>query len=274
MQVDDAKVFEIMGTDGVMDCLPDTDLAQLLAEQSPEELKDVSALCDKVATLVERLAKLNWFPYSSLGVPAWDDLGFWVVQVDRVVAEAPVVDYDEPAAEDGAAGAGGRPNFLMRELTGEQDVEQDLEEEDVLPEDAVAGAGAGAGAGPSSAADQMEAAAPPAGSSGGAADGGGGGDGGGDDDDDFVDALDEPVPDYDDEPVTPTMHAPLRLPTWSSIHSPQQPPPWQPPFQPDSGFRLSLLREGAAVCGSTLLLGGNPSHRVCSCLSLEMVVFW
>ena len=79
-------MFEIMGTDGVMDCLPDTDLAQLLAEQSPEELNDVSALCDKVATLVERLAEVNGFPSSSLGVPAWDDLGFWVVQVDRVVA--------------------------------------------------------------------------------------------------------------------------------------------------------------------------------------------
>ena len=59
-------LWHFKGTDGVMDCLPDADLARLLAEQSPEELKDVPALCDKVATLVERLAKLNWFPYSSM----------------------------------------------------------------------------------------------------------------------------------------------------------------------------------------------------------------
>ena len=49
---------------------------QLLREQSAEELVDVEGLCNKVATLVERLAKLNWFPYSSLGVRPWSFLGY------------------------------------------------------------------------------------------------------------------------------------------------------------------------------------------------------
>jgi hypothetical protein len=47
-QRDAVKIFEVMGTDGVMDCLPDKDLAQLLMEQSPEELVDVEGLCNKV----------------------------------------------------------------------------------------------------------------------------------------------------------------------------------------------------------------------------------
>lgn len=202
VQVDAEKIFEIMGTDGVMDCLPDADLERLLAEQSPEELKDVAALCDKVATLVERLAKLNWFPYSSLGVPAWDDLGFWVVQVDRVEAKPPAPDYDDAAEEDGGAGgaveagaedAGGRGAFLMRELTGEQDAEQDADEEEEGGglDAVVAAAEAGAA---DAAVDQMETMSDLSVAGAAAASDGA------DDDDDFQDALDEPEPDYDDEP--------------------------------------------------------------------------
>jgi len=214
VQVDDANIFEIMGTDGVMDCLPDADLARLLAEQSPEELKDVPALCDKVATLVERLAKLNWFPYSSLGVPAWDDLGFWVVQIDRVVAEAPAVDYDDAVVEDDGAAAedgGGRPNlFGQRENTGDQDFTQDDEEEEVVAVTATRATTNvadtdGGGGGAAAAADLMETTSDPA-VTGGAAVATAGSNGGGgvaaDDDDSFHSADDEPEPDYDqDEPA-------------------------------------------------------------------------
>jgi hypothetical protein len=70
-----------------------------------------------VATLVETLARTNWFPFSSLGVPAWDDLGFWVIQCDMVGEVTTDATAGAGAGAEssggggggGGAGAGGEP---------------------------------------------------------------------------------------------------------------------------------------------------------------------
>ena len=104
-----ATTLEVMGTDGVMDCLPDKELHELLVREGAAT-KAPEVLCNRIAELTEALAKSNWFPFSSLGVPAWDDCGFWVVRCE------PILPTPEGASAAAGAGTGTEPEAAKSAL--------------------------------------------------------------------------------------------------------------------------------------------------------------
>eukprot|EP00039_Didymoeca_costata_P001724 m.54580 g.54580 ORF g.54580 m.54580 type:complete len:589 (-) comp10935_c0_seq4:957-2723(-) len=117
--VDSKSGIEIMGTDGVMDCLPDDELRNLI-RNNPDATQNPENFCNMVATLTESLAKENWFQFSSWGVPAWDDLGFWVIRFDPISSETLSGSNSEQEMAPSAEGevVPREQRLIFRQLTG------------------------------------------------------------------------------------------------------------------------------------------------------------